>query len=110
MFSAINAPEPNTFVITVVLGAFMMSTGAALLWAVSVIKNRAPVVVRGGPVRYVGFTAVAYAGLLGFTPKIFVAIAAMDLVTATIYIVGSIKLSGLSFWSLAVGKSRTVER
>ncbi len=41
--------------------------------------------------------------------KKFVAIAAMDLVTATIYIVGSIKLSGLSFWPLLQGKSRTAE-
>ncbi|ASJ73471.1 hypothetical protein IMCC3135_16945 [Granulosicoccus antarcticus IMCC3135] len=110
MFPAINAPEPDTFVITVVLGAFMIFTGVALLWAVSDIRNRAPVVVWGGLVRYAGFVAVAYAGLLGFAPKIFVAIAAMDLVTATIYIFGSINVSGLSFWSLMLGRSRTEEQ
>lgn len=110
MFPAINAPEPDTFVITVVLGAFMIFTGAALLWAVSDIRNRAPIVVWGGLVRYVGFMAVAYAGLLGFAPKIFVAIAAMDLVTATIYVVGSIKLSGLSFSALLLGQSRAAEQ
>ncbi|WP_350431217.1 hypothetical protein ABIS04_12060 [Shewanella sp. H8] len=98
-------PQADTLIITVVLGAFLILMGAALLWAVSDINTRAPIIVWGGLVRIVGFTAVAYAGSLGMAPKAFVVIAAMDLITAFIYIIGSIRVSGLPFNALLLGRS-----
>ncbi len=55
IFPEVMSPKADTFVITVVLGAFLMFMGAALLWAVADIRTRAPIIVWGGLVRMMGF-------------------------------------------------------
>lgn len=100
-------PQQDTFIFTVVLATFLMFAGAALLWAVSDIKNRASIIVWNGIVRLVGFFTVAYASSLGMAPTIFVVISGMDLIAAIIYAMGSVKKSGIPFTSLLLGKSIT---
>ena len=105
IFSALIAPQADTLIITVVLGVSFMFMGAALLWATSDIKTRSPIIVWNGLVRMVGFITVAYAASLGLAPKVFVFISVMDLITAFVYIIGSMRASKLPFKSLFLGKT-----
>ncbi|GEM81495.1 hypothetical protein [Vibrio superstes] len=98
-------PSSDTLVIGVVLGAFLIFSGVALLWSTADLKTRSSIVVWNGLVRCVGFLVVAYAWSLGLSPLIFVVIGAMDLVTAAIYFIGSVRVSGLSFKRLLLGGS-----
>ncbi|MBH0021088.1 hypothetical protein I6F40_12125 [Pseudoalteromonas sp. SWXJ133] len=106
IISALMAPQADTLIITVVLGVSFMLMGAALLWATSDIKTRAPLIVWNGLVRMVGFIIVTYAASLGLAPKVFIFISVMDLITAFVYIIGSMRISGLSFKSLFLGKTQ----
>ncbi len=106
MISAVIAPQAETLIITVVLGISFMFMGAALLWAISDIKARAPIIVWNGLVRMVGFITVAYAISLGLAPMVFVIISVMDLITAFVYIIGSMRASELPFKSLFLGNSQ----
>ncbi|WP_166422174.1 hypothetical protein [Paraglaciecola sp. 20A4] len=83
-----------------------MFMGAALLWAISDLKARAPIIVWNGLVRMVGFITVAYAVSLGLAPMIFVIISVMDLITALVYIIGSMRVSELPFKSVFLGKTQ----
>jgi len=106
IISVMIAPQADTFIITVVLGASFMLMGAALLWATSDIKARASIIVWNGLVRMVGFIAVTYAASLGLAPKVFVYISVMDLVAALVFIIGSMRVSELPFKSLFLGKTQ----
>lgn len=106
MISAVIAPQAETLIITVVLGISFMFMGAALLWAISDIKARAPIIVWNGLVRMVGFITVAYAISLGLAPMVFVIISVMDLITAFVYIIGSMRASELPFKSLFLGNTQ----
>jgi hypothetical protein len=106
IISVVIAPQAGTFIITIVLGASFMLMGAALLWATSDIKSRAPLIMWNGLVRMVGFIAVTYAASLGLAPKVFVFISVMDLITAFVYIIGSMRVSGMPFKSLFLGKTQ----
>ncbi|KVX00121.1 hypothetical protein [Shewanella frigidimarina] len=106
IISVLIAPQADTLIITVVLGVSFMLMGAALLWATSDIKTRAPLIVWNGLVRMVGFITVTYAASLGLAPKIFVYISVMDLVAALVFVIGSMRVSGLSFKSLFLGKTQ----
>jgi len=105
MIPELLSPKPDTLIISVVLAAFLMAMGAALLWAIADVKARAPIIVWNGLVRYVGFAVVFYAALPGMAPMIFVPIAFMDLITATVYLLGSAKISEVSIVSLILGKT-----
>lgn len=106
MISALITPQADTLIITVVLGISFMFMGAALLWAISDIKTRAPIIVWNGLVRMVGFITVAYAVSLGLAPMVFVIISVMDLITALVYIIGSMRVSELPFKSVFLGKTQ----
>jgi len=106
IISALIAPQADTLIITVVLGISFMFMGAALLWAISDIKARAPIIVWNGLVRMVGFITVAYAVALGLAPMVFVIISVMDLITAFVYIIGSMRVSELPFKSVFLGKTQ----
>ena len=106
IISALIAPQADTLIITVVLGISFMFMGAALLWAISDIKARAPIIVWNGLVRMVGFITVAYAVSLGVAPMVFVIISVMDLITAFVYIIGSMRVSELPFKSVFLGKTQ----
>ncbi|WP_159822248.1 hypothetical protein [Colwellia sp. 20A7] len=106
IISVLITPQADTFIITVVLGASFILMGAALLWAASNIKARASIIVWNGLVRLVGFIAVTYASSLGLAPDAFIYISLMDLVTAFVYIIGSMRVSKLPFKSLLLGKSQ----
>lgn len=100
---ALYAPNPDTLSISVPLGAFIIFAGAALIWASQNLQNRAPIIVWSGLVRLVGFASVLFTASIGTVPTTFIAIAGMDLILALIYIIGSSKITGISFRKLLLG-------
>lgn len=105
MIPVLLSPKPSSFIVTLVLASFLICIGAALLWAVSDLPRRAPIIVWNGLVRFFGFFVVSYAALLGIAPMAFIPISLMDLLAATIYIIGSSKITGIPVMSLILGKS-----
>jgi len=105
MIPELLSPKPSSFIVTLVLASFLICIGAALLWAVSDLPRRAPIIVWNGLVRLFGFFVVSYAALLGIAPMAFIHISLMDLLAATIYIIGSSKITGIPVMSLILGKS-----
>lgn len=102
---ALYAPNPDTLTISVVLGAFIIFAGAALMWAAQNLQNRAPLVVWNGLVRIVGFASVLFTASIGTVPSAFLVIGGMDLILALIYIIGSSKATGIPFSKLLFGKT-----
>ena len=102
---ALYAPNPDTLTISVVLGAFIIFAGAALMWASQDLQNRAPLVVWNGFVRMVGFASVLITASIGTVPTAFIAIGGMDLILALVYIIGSSKVTGIPFGKLLLGKT-----
>ena len=102
---ALMTPNPEILTIQTVLGAFILFAGAALMWASRDIQTRASIIVWNGLVRCVGFASVLFTSTIGDIPTTFIAIAGMDLILAFIYMVGSTKYTGISFFKLLFGKS-----
>ncbi|KPZ71266.1 hypothetical protein AN944_01641 [Shewanella sp. P1-14-1] len=107
MIPELVSPQANSFIISLVLASFLICTGVALLWAVSDLPRRAPIIVWNGFVRLFGFVVVTYAALSGMAPTLFIPIAVMDLITAAIYVIGSAKGTGIPVSSLLLGKSNS---
>ncbi|QHJ11115.1 hypothetical protein FX988_01337 [Paraglaciecola mesophila] len=105
MIPELLSPQASSFIITLVLASFLICIGAALLWAVSDLPRRAPIIVWNGLVRLFGFVVVTYAASSGMAPTLFIPIAVMDLITAAIYVLGSAKTTGIPVSSLIIGKS-----
>lgn len=102
---ALYEPNPDTLTISVALGAFILFAGAALIWASRTLQSRAPIVVWGGLVRFVGFASVLFTATIGTVPTAFIAIGGMDLILAFVYIIGSSKTTGIPFSKLLLGKT-----
>ena len=104
-YQALSNTKADTFITGAVTGSFILFAGAALVWASNDIQNRASIIVWNGLVRLIGFSLVQYASanFEGVAPEM-VAISFMDLVLAIVYIVGSVKISGIPFSKLIVGK------
>ena len=102
---ALYTPNPDTLSISVVLGAFIIFAGAALMWASTNLQSRAPLVVWNGLVRIVGFASVLFTASIGTVPLAFIAIGGMDSILALVYIIGSGKAIGIPFSKLIFGKT-----
>lgn len=96
--------NPETLIIQTVLGTFLLFAGIALIWASKDLQNRAPIIVWNALVRAVGFGSVLLTYSIGEIPTAFIPIAAMDFVLAIIYIIGSVKITGIPFSKLVMGR------
>ncbi|MAU14520.1 MAG: hypothetical protein CMH46_03160 [Muricauda sp.] len=97
--------NPETLIIQTVLGTFLLFAGASLVWASRDIQTRAPIIVWNALVRAVGFGSVLLTYSIGEIPTTFIPIAAMDLVLAFVYIIGSVKATEIAFSKLMIGKT-----
>ncbi len=104
-FQAMSNTTAETFITGAVTGSFILFAGAALVWASNDIKTRASIIVWNGLVRLIGFSLVLYASVnFEGVSKEMIAISFMDLVLAFIYIIGSVKVTGIPFSKLVLGK------
>lgn len=104
MLPALMSPNPETLVTSVVVGAFLMFAGAALVWASKDIEHRASIIVWNGIVRLIGVTTVSYLGSMATIPTEQIVISAMDFALFLIYSIGCVKITGKSFVTLLLGK------
>ena len=94
----------ENLVMNVMPGVFIIFMGVAIIWASRNLNERAPLVLWNGLVRLFNALLVLYALYTGDLPTAIVAITGMDLILAIIFIVGSIKVTGIPFAKLVVGK------
>ncbi len=97
---AIMNPQPGQFVALMTLGSFLMMAAACLMWASKDMLNRAPVIFWQGLVRMTAVSAVLYAVPNGLSASWEYSLVAFDGVIGLTYILGVLKVTGLSFSQL----------
>ncbi len=87
-----------------VAGAFIIFAGATLIWAIQELKTRASIILWNGLVRLFNVFLVSYATTVGEVPSAMIVMTGMDLILAIIFIFGSVKVTGIPFSKLVMGK------
>jgi hypothetical protein len=95
---ALYDPQPGQFVALMTLGMFLMMAAACLMWASADMVNRYPVMFWQGLVRLTAVSAVIYAVPNGLSQSWEYALVAFDGTIGLTYVIGSIKVTGLSFF------------
>ena len=95
---ALADPQPGQLVPLMTLGAFLMMAAACLMWASQDMRARYPVIFWQGLVRTTAVLSLLYAVPNGLSETWELSVAAFDGVVGLTYIIGSIKVSGLSFY------------
>ena len=90
-------PQPQQFVPLMTLGTFLMMAAACLMWASVDIRGRAPVIFWQGLVRITAVCSVLYAVPHGLSETWEYSVAAFDGVIGLIYVIGAMRVSGLTF-------------
>ena len=104
---AIADPQPGAFVAVMTLGMFLMMAAACLMWASKDISNRYPVIFWQGMVRLAAATSVIYAVPAGLSQSWEYSLVVFDGTIGLVYIIGSIKVTGLGFIGCALCKDAT---
>ncbi|MGQ1910737.1 hypothetical protein ACT3CE_13235 [Marinifilum sp. RC60d5] len=102
---ALLKPNPETLITTVVVGAFMMFAGTTLIWSTKDLQTRASIVVWNGLVRGIGVLSVVYTTTIGIVPTEQLVVTGLDFLLFLIYIIGSVKITGISFINLLLAKN-----
>ena len=101
-----NNPIPGQFSALMTLGMFLCMAAALLMWSSKDIKNRAPVLVWQGLVRFVAVCSVIYAVPNGLAQSPYeYALIPFDGTIAIVYILGAMKVTGCSFVQLLACKT-----
>ena len=85
------------FVSLLVLGMFLMMAAACLMWASKDLLNRYPVVFWQGLVRLTAAGAILFSYSTGLSDKSLFFLIFFDGTIGAIYVIGSMKLTNLSF-------------
>ncbi len=93
---ALSNPQPGSFVGFMTLGAFLMMAAACLMWASADIAGRYPVIFWQGLVRLTAVCAVLYAVPAGLSEQWEYALVVFDGVIGLTYVIGSLRVTGLS--------------
>ena len=101
-------PQPGQFVALMTLGMFLMMAAACLMWASKDMLNRAPVIFWQGLVRLTAVSAVLYAVPNGLSESWEYSLVAFDGVIGLTYVIGMLKLTGVSFPQLIMCRQPVV--
>lgn len=104
---ALYDPQPGQFVALMTLGTFLMMAAACLMWASEDMENRSPVIFWQGLVRLTAVCSVLYAVPAGLSQSWEYALVAFDGTIGVTYVVGMMKVTGLSPLALLQCKSPT---
>ncbi len=102
IFVSFNA---DMVVALVTLGTFLMMAAACLMWASFDIKNRSPIIFWQGLVRLSAAIAVVVMVVQGLQHPGFLGLTVFDGTIGLVYIIGSMKVTGLSFFEQLMCKS-----
>ena len=94
---ALSNPQPGQFVALMTLGMFLMMAAACLMWASMDMAQRYPIIFWQGLVRLTAVSAVIYAVPNGLSQQWEYALVAFDGTIGLTYVIGSMKISRLSF-------------
>ena len=95
----------ENLVMNVMPGMFIIFMGAAIIWASRKLIERAPLLVWNAIVRLFNAVLVVYALTTGELPTTVLVITGMDFMLALIFIIGSVKITGIPFSKLVIGKT-----
>jgi len=95
---ALYDPQAGQFVALMTLGMFLMMAAACLMWASRDMAGRYPVIFWQGLVRLTAVSAVIYAVPNGLSQQWEYSLVAFDGTIGLVYIFGSMKVTGLSFF------------
>ena len=101
---ALSNPQPGQFVALMTLGMFLMMAAACLMWASMDMAQRYPIIFWQGLVRLTAISAVIYAVPNGLSQQWEYALVAFDGTIGLTYVIGSIKISRLSFFKCLLCK------
>ena len=90
-------PVKGQFVPLMTLGMFLMMAAACLMWASKDMANRAPIIFWQGLVRLTAVSAVIYAVPNALSEQWEYALIAIDGTIGLTYVIGAMKVTGLSF-------------
>jgi hypothetical protein len=93
---ALADPQPGQFVALMTLGMFLMMAAACLMWASKDMQARYPIIFWQGLVRLTAVSAVIYAVPNGLSESWEYALVAFDGTIGLTYVVGSMRVTGLS--------------
>ncbi len=106
IYNANTAPVPGQFTALMTLGMFLCMAAACLMWASNDIKNRAPVLVWQGLVRLTAVSSIIYAVPHGLAQSPYeYSLIPFDGTIGIVYILGSLKVTGCSFFQLLMCKT-----
>ena len=105
VFGEFSNPAKGTLVAFMTLGAFLMFAGAALMWASKDLETRAPIVFWQGLVRMTAVLSILYAIPHGMSYVQEYGVAVFDGIISLVYLVGTVKLLGVSPLKLFLGKT-----
>lgn len=101
--AAILQPHDLHFGALMTCGAFLLFAGAALMWAAQDMSVRAPIVFWQGLVRLTAVGSILYMVPVGLAEPWQYGVVVFDGVIAIVYVVGMIRYTGSSFFSLLCG-------
>ena len=107
MGGAIANPQPAQFVPLMTLGGFLMMAAACLMWASRDMRARYPVIFWQGLVRLTAVCALLYAVPHGLSQTWELSVVVFDGVIGLTYVIGSLRVTGLSFVSCLRCKAAT---
>ncbi len=98
-FSSLGTDKPlqEHFIPLMVLGMFLMMAAACLMWASKDLRNRYPIVFWQGLVRLTAAGAILFSYFSGLSDKSLLFLIFFDGTIGVVYVVGSMKLTQLSF-------------
>jgi hypothetical protein len=101
---ALMDPQPAQFVPLMTLGMFLMMAAACLMWASKNMAYRAPVIFWQGLVRLVAVSSILYAVPNGLAQPVEYAVVLFDGVIGLTYVIGMMRVTGLSLPGLLMCK------
>ncbi len=101
--AAILEPQDAHFGALMTCGAFLVFAGAALVWAAQDLRVRAPIVFWQGFVRLTAVASILYMVPAGLAESWQYGIVAFDGLIGLVYVVGMVRYTGASFFSLMKG-------
>ena len=104
MAAAIFEPHDAHFGALMTAGAFLMFAGAALIWSTGDLKVRAPIPFWQGFVRLTAVGSILYMVPAGLAEAWQYGVVVFDGAIAVVYIVGSLRYTGVGFLGLMMGK------
>lgn len=104
-FPALRNPGPNNYLNPIMIGAFLVFCGAALMWSSQNVRDRGPIIFWQGLVRVAAVIAILVGVNFGWVEQKNLAAAVMDGIIGPTYLIGVCRVLRRSPLEVVLGKS-----